>query len=400
MDEIVRILKAAFVLFVLMVSVSWYSAVVASPAAESIIGVRQGAWARYVGSPPVEEYEWISISVLQINASVVDLEMRYDLRMRFRLYSSYYFPDHPRYVSVNVEDGTNNFFLFLIPRNLTVGDTVPIWRGHAPLMIEGVEQRVYAEAKRTVLYASFSNMTVDYANFTVAGRYYWDKETGLLVERVATLGNEDMTTEILKGTNLWSPEVSYWITGNYAAIIMFVLVIAAMIISTIIILKWRKISHRVSHRNFGAGLFTAGVVLVVATIIFLTSYEQSVSLYCFALAPFFLVSGVFAYTGAWVTLRRDQVVADKGILMIAAALVLSGIMIPCFTYRELVAIVPYMDDYMPAGTGGSIIGHTPSTYTSLEAVFFHPYAWLASAIMNVIICLAAIGFFYKIAQRF
>jgi hypothetical protein len=400
MDEIVRILKTASVLFVLMISASWYSTVVAPPAEDSMIGVRQGAWAKYFGSPPTEEYEWISISVLQINASVVDLEMRYDLRMRFRLYSSYYFPDHPGYVSVNVGDGTNNFFMFLIPRNLSVGDTVPIWRGHVPLRIEGVEQRVYAGAKRAVLYASFSNMTVDYANFTVAGRYYWDKETGLLVERIATVGNEDMTTEILKDTNIWSTEVQYWIAGNLPAIIIFGLVIGAMIISTIVILRWRKISDRVSHRNFGGGLFTVGVVLVVATIIYLTSYEQSVSLFCFALAPFFLVSGVFAYTGAWVTLRRDQLVADIGILMMAAALILSGIVIPCFVYRELAAIVPYTDDIMPAGTGGSIIGHTPSAYTSLEGVFLYPYAWLASALMNVIICLAAAGFFYKIAQRF
>ena len=192
----------------------------------------------------------------------------------------------------------------------------------------------------------------------------------------------------------------YWIAGNYPAILMLGLIIGAMVISTIVILRWRKISNRVSHRNFGAGLFTVGVVMVIATIFYLTTYEQLVSSFCFTLAPFFLVSGLFAYTGAWVTLRRDHLVADKGVLMIAAALVLSGIVIPCFIYRELAATIPYMDEIMPAGTGGSIIGHPPLTYTSLEGVFFYPYAWLASAIANVIICLAVTGFFYKIAQRF
>ena len=140
--------------------------------------------------------------------------------------------------------------------------------------------------------------------------------------------------------------------------------------------------------------------MVAATIFYLTPYEQLVSSFCFALAPFFLISGVFAYTGAYVTLSRGQLVADKGVLLIAAALVLSGIVIPCFTYRELAAIVPYMDDYMPAGTGGSIIGRAPLTYTSLEGVFFYPYVWLASVIVNVLFCLAATGFLYKIVQRF
>lgn len=396
-----RFVKDASVLLLVMFSVSWYSAVMASSTGASVVGARQGDWAMYAGAPPSEEYEWIRFSVLQVNGNVVDLELRYDLRTRFRLQSSYSFPDNPRYVSIDVGVGTSNFFLFLIPRNLSVGDSVPVWQGHVPLRIQGVEQKEYAGAERTVVYASFSGMAVSYANFTTAGRYYWDKETGLLVERIATLGYTDVTAEILTGTNLWSPDLRYWIAGNYPIVIMLVLVIGAMAVSAVVLLRLRtRISYRVTHTQFGTGLLAVGIALVATAIIDLTSHEQLVTSLCFAFAPFFFVSGVLAYTGAWVTLRNDKLVIDKGVILIAAALILGGIMIACLTYRELVAIVPYMDDYITAGTGGSIRGRSPATYTSLEGVLFYPYVWLASALANIIICLAAVGFIYKVGQIF
>jgi hypothetical protein len=395
------ILKVASVLFLMMVSLSGYSAVVAAPAEASIVGARQGDWAMYAGAPPSEEYEWIRISVLQVNGSAIDLEMRYDLRTRFRLQSTYYYPDHPRFVNIDVGDGTSNFFFFLIPRNLTVGDVVPVWRDHAPLKIEGVEQREYAGAVRTVVYASFSNMTVSYADFKTAGRYYWDQETGLLVERIATLGNADVTSEILTGTSLWSIDLGYWIVENYPVAIILVVVIGAMAVSAVVLFRLRKnIPYRVTHPYVGMGFLAVGAVLVAVGIVNLSYFELLISSLGFAFAPFFLVSGVLAYTGAWVTLRNDKLEIDKGVILIAAALILSGIVISCLTYRELVAIVPYLEDTIPGGTGGSLHGRTPVTYTSLEAVLFYPYVWLSSTVTYVIICLAVVGLFYKIGRKF
>lgn len=355
----------------------------------------------YVGAPPSEEYEWIRISVLQVNGSAVDLEMRYDLRTRFRLQSSVYYPDHPRFVNIDVGDGTSNFFFFLIPRNLTVGDAVPVWRDHVPLKIEGVEQREYAGAVRTVVYASFSNMTVSYADFKTAGRYYWDKETGLLVERVATLGNADVTSEILTGTSLWSIDLRYWLGDNYPVVVMLVGVIGAMAVSAVVLFRLRKkIPNRVTHPNIGLSFLVVGAALVAVGIVNLSYFEQLVSSLCFGFAPFFIVSGVLAYTGAWVTLRKDRLQIDMGVVLIAAALILGGIVISCLTYRELMAIVPYLEDTIPGGTGGSMQGRSPVTYTSLDGVLFYPYVWLSSAVTNVIICLGVVGLFYKISNRF
>jgi len=397
----VSTVKATGVFFLALVLLSGYSAVVAAPTESSIVGARRGDWAMYMGAPPSEEYEWIRVSVLQVNGSTVDLEQRYDLRTRFRLQSSYYYPDHPHYVSVNVERGTNNFYFFLIPRNLTVGDPVPVWQDHVPLRIEGVTKREYAGAERTVVYASFSNMSVTYAEFTTAGRYYWDQETGLLVERIATLVHADVTTQVLTGTNLWSTDLPHWMAENYLLVIMLIFVFGAMSVSGVVLLRLRKRdSYRVTHTHLGIGLLAVGIALVAAAIANLTSVEQLATSLCFAFAPFFIVSGVIAYTGAWVTLRNNKLVFDKGVILLAAALILGGIVVACLTYRELAAIVPYIDGDVSVIWGGTAHGRELETYTSLEAVLFYPYTWLASALLNVIICLAAVGFIHKVAQRF
>jgi hypothetical protein len=370
---------------------------VASPTEVSIVGAKQGDWAMYVGAPPSEEYEWVQVSVLQVNGSLVDLSMRFDLRARFRYLTSYYFPDHPHLVSIDVESGTSNFFLYLIPRNLTVGSTVPVPNDHAPMKIEGAEKRKCAGADRMVVYASFSNMTVVYAPFKTAGRYYWDQETGLLVERVATFGGVDLTSEKLADTNLWSPDIALWIVDNCPVLIMLIVVLGVMAIFASVLMRMRKnIPCRVTHINVGKGLFVIGVVLMAAAVVDLTSFKQLVSLFCLAFAPFFLVSGALAYTGVWVALKKDKLVVDLGVVLIASAAVLSGIVIGCMMYREMWAIVPYID---PENTVGASM-YRVAVYTTLEGVFFYPFTWLSSLISPFVICLAVTGILYKVASRF
>ncbi len=390
--------KDAIVLLLVMFSVSWCSAVAVSPTEASVVGARQGDWAMYVGAPPSEEYEWIQISVLQIEGTVVDLEYHYDLRARFRAQSTVHFPDDPRFVSLDVADGTGNSFFFLIPRNLTVGDPVPAVRDHVPLKIEGVEQRKYAGAERTVVYASFSNMTIPYANFKTAGRYYWDRETGLLVERIAAVGGFDMTCQKLTGTSMWSLDLRYWMVDNYPIVIMLVFILGALSISAVVLMRVRKkISYRVTHTNIGAALFAVGIALSITSLLSLTVFGQVISSLSMTFAPFFLVSGVLAYTGGWVVLRKDKLVVDVGIVLVAGAIALIGMGAACATYREVGAVVPYIDE---PRTSASIFGQPLTNYTSYSIVFFYPYSWFSSVFFNVIICLAAVGIFYKIGQKF
>ena len=390
--------KVASVLLLVMFSVSWCSAVAASPIGASVVGARQGDWAMYVGAPPSEEHEWIQISVLQIEGTVVDLEYHYDLRARFRVQATVNFPDHPHFVSIDVADGTGNSFFFLILRNLTVGDPVPVSQDHAPLKIEGVERRKYAGAERTVVYASFSNMSVSYAEFKTAGRYYWDKETGLLVERIATVGDFDMTCQKLTGTSMWSLDLRYWMVDNYPVVIMLVFILGALSISTAILMGVRKrISYRVTHTNVGTALLAAGIALLATSLLSLTTFDQVISSLSLTFAPFFLVSGVLAYTGAWATLRKDKLVIDVGIVLIAGAIILCGVGAACATHREVGAIVPYIDETRQSA---SVRGHPLTAYSSFSVVFFYPYSWFSSVFFNVIICLAAVGIFCKIGQRF
>jgi hypothetical protein len=114
-------------------------------------------------------------------------------------------------------------------------------------------------------------------------------------------------------------------------------------------------------------------------------------------APFFLVSGVLVYTGGWVALRKDKLVIDVGIFLVAGAIILSGMGAACATYREVGAVVPYIDE---TRTSASMFGHPLTAYTSYPVVFFYPYSWFSSMFFNVIVCLAAVGIFYKIGQRF
>ena len=391
-------LKAVSALFLVMVSLSGYSVVVAAPTEALIIGAREGDWAMYVGAPPGEEYEWIRFSVLQIEGNVVDLEYRYDVRARFRAQSLVNFPDTPHFVSFNVADGTGNTFFFIVPRNLAVGDSVPVTLDHVPLKIEGVEQRKYAGAERTVVYASFSNMTISYADFKTAGRYYWDKETGLLVERIATIDNVDMTCEKLTGTNMWSLDLRYWIVDNYPIAIMLAFIFGALALSTVALIRVRKtLSYRVTHTNIGIALLATGTALLVTSILTLTTYAQVISSLSLTFAPFFLVSGVLAYTGGWVALRNKRLVIDMGIILVAGAIILCGIGAASATYREVGAIVPYIDE---SHVSASMFAHPLTAYTSYSVVFFYPYSWFSSIVFNVILCLVAVGTFYKIGQRF
>jgi hypothetical protein len=95
-------------------------------------------------------------------------------------------------------------------------------------------------------------------------------------------------------------------------------------------------------------------------------------------------------------MHKNKIVPDVGILLIAAAIVLGGIVFACATYRHLEVFVPYVE----AEPYGSMDQMRPEAYTSLDGVFFYPYSWLSSIISTVAVCLATLGVAYKISQRF
>ena len=82
----------------------------------------------------------------------------------------------------------------VISANLTTGDSVYI-AGYGNIAIEGEATRTYVGARRTVVYASFSQ---DEAQIT----YYWDKLTGVVVEVSATYPSITATIKATE-TNMW-----------------------------------------------------------------------------------------------------------------------------------------------------------------------------------------------------
>jgi len=90
---------------------------------------------------------------------------------------------------------------FAIPANCTTGYSIYIWAYNATntwaynTTIAGETKRTYAEVNRTVVYTSLSLQKLQLT-------YYWDKQTGIMVEASATYEN---TTSMCRATetNMW-----------------------------------------------------------------------------------------------------------------------------------------------------------------------------------------------------
>lgn len=95
----------------------------------------------------------------------------------------------------NTTGETNTLLGIVIPLHSKVGDTIDIV-GTTTVTISGEDTRAYAGASRVVLYASFSAYG---AQLT----YYWDKQTGVVVEEILTSTN---TTAKVVATNMWQAQ--------------------------------------------------------------------------------------------------------------------------------------------------------------------------------------------------
>jgi alpha-tubulin suppressor-like RCC1 family protein len=157
------------------------------------IGVTVGDWMKVeyeiTGWPTGEPYpEWLKLEFLSIegtNATVlVTMHMSDGTEQ-----------SETAYADIG-EGGGQAFGLagFVISANLMTGDSVYI-SGYGDVTIDGETTRTYAGAERTVLYATFSE-------YGVQMTYYWDGDTGVLLEASST--SADLTaTAVVTETNLW-----------------------------------------------------------------------------------------------------------------------------------------------------------------------------------------------------
>jgi parallel beta-helix repeat protein len=132
-------------------------------------------------------------------------------------------------VSVDVVAGGEALGLsgFVIPANLTTGDAI-FMSGYGNVTIEGETTRNYAGANRTVIYMSFSQYWTQLT-------YYWDKQTGVMVEASTTSGGMTATGKATE-TNMWEATPAFPVDQ----LILSVLIVIAVVIVMAIFLVRRK----------------------------------------------------------------------------------------------------------------------------------------------------------------
>lgn len=130
--------------------------------------------------------------------------------------------------TLNIVSGQGSLALpgLVIPADLTTGDSVSV-SGFGSATIEGETTRDYAGASRTVVHTSFSQ-------FGTNTMYYWDKQTGVMVEQSVT-GTVTGTVKAVE-TNMWGPGPPFFLQVWFLAIVAAAIV---AVIVTVFILRKR-----------------------------------------------------------------------------------------------------------------------------------------------------------------
>jgi len=156
------------------------------------VGIKAGDWIKFeytiTGWSAGEPYpEWLKLEFLSVEGTIATV--RATLHISDGTEQSDTGP-------VDVVAGGEVLGLsgFVISANLTMGDSIHM-TGYVDLAIEGETTRTYAGARRTVVYASFSQYEVQLT-------YYWDKLTGVIVEASTTYPDITVTAKIIE-TNMW-----------------------------------------------------------------------------------------------------------------------------------------------------------------------------------------------------
>jgi len=119
---------------------------------------------------------------------------------------------------------------FIIPPDLRRGDSV-YFSGYGDVTIEGETTRTYAGARRRVVYASFSQLVPPQSEVQLS--YYWDKETGVMVEASTTWEDVTATAKAIE-TNMWeatTTRMPWW---------LWIIVVVAVAVVAFVVYRLRK----------------------------------------------------------------------------------------------------------------------------------------------------------------
>jgi parallel beta-helix repeat protein len=190
------------------------------------VGVKAGDWIKLEytisGWPTGQPYpEWLKVEFLTVEGTNATVQVTMHMSDGTEQNAT---------VPVVVGAGSGEAFGlsgFVIPTNLTVGNSVYI-TGYSNITIAGETTRTYAGASRTVIYTSFSQYGTDLT-------YYWDKQTGVMVEASTTSGGVTATVKATE-TNMWQAAPAFPIDP----LILSVLIATVIVIVIAIFLVRRK----------------------------------------------------------------------------------------------------------------------------------------------------------------
>ena len=200
--------KFALYLICLAVLVGMHFSAVAS--AEIVVGVKQGDWIEYkvtvTGDVPEQHnVTWSKIEVMAVEGKKIDVKIT------------------SRYSNGTEETATSTLNLetgqigdaFIIPANLDKSDTFLLSEG--TITISGVEERTYAGATRSVVYAS-----------TSVTMFYWDRSTGVVVEATSSYPDFTLATKAEK-TNMWQTQ-AFGIDPLFSNVLVVLVIVAVLAI--------------------------------------------------------------------------------------------------------------------------------------------------------------------------
>ncbi len=211
-------MRRRFVLLILCLVGLFGMLFLAVVSAEISVGVKEGDWIEYKitfsGAIPEEHnVEWARFRVLAVEGKTVEVNItsRFTTGILDTITST-----------LNLETGKIGD-AFIIPANLNSGDTF-LEQYEGTIKISGVEEKTYAGAKRSVVYAT-----------TFHTKYYWDRSKGVLVEGISTYSDFALTTKVEK-TNMWQPEI---FGLDHIVFIVIIAIVIAIVLAIFLILKMK-----------------------------------------------------------------------------------------------------------------------------------------------------------------
>ena len=207
---------------------SWNQSQQVPPTTEVQVGVKAGDWIKVdytiTGAPSGTPLpQWLKVEFLSVEGT--NATARVTMHMSDGTEQNATLP-------VDVVAGGQAFGLsgFVIPANLTVGNVVYM-SGYGNVTIAGETTGSYAGAGRTVVYASFSQYGTQLT-------YYWDKQTGVIVEASTTSGTMTGTGKATE-TNMWQSARGFPIDQTLIYIAIAVVIVAAAVF---LVLRRRRAS--------------------------------------------------------------------------------------------------------------------------------------------------------------